>query len=54
MPNEPVTKEKLCNKKHVNIEDAIHHAHTNLGGHDIEPLWVGWGRSIRVGSSDTR
>ena len=30
-----------CKKEHLSIEDAIHHARTNLGGRDVEPFWGG-------------
>ncbi|MCW5748227.1 MAG: hypothetical protein KIT36_18715 [Alphaproteobacteria bacterium] len=30
-----------CGQQHLTIEDAIHHARTNLGGNDVEPFWGG-------------
>jgi hypothetical protein len=33
--------EKPCGMEHLSIEDAIHHARTNLGGRDVEPFWGG-------------
>jgi len=43
MASESTGKEKYCNRNHVSIEDAIHHARTNLGGPDVEPFWGGMG-----------
>jgi hypothetical protein len=39
MATETSDKEKPCGRNHVSIEEAIHHARTNLGGSDVEPLW---------------
>lgn len=34
-------RESHCGRTHASIEEAIHHARTNLGGQDVEPLWGG-------------